>query len=77
MLTFLITLFAFAIILGVMALGVMLTGRRLQGSCGGVAGDACRCSPERQARCKDKHNGDLTPHADVPIAPGQLTRPER
>lgn len=54
-----------------MASGVLLTGRRLRGSCGGVGSASCRCGPEKQARCKST---GAKVHADQPIAPASLTR---
>jgi hypothetical protein len=38
-----LTLAVFATAMLAMAVGVMLTGRRLQGSCGGIASGACVC----------------------------------
>ncbi|TWT98095.1 hypothetical protein Pla108_22520 [Botrimarina colliarenosi] len=37
MTTFLITLAVFLVALGLMSVGVMLSGRRIKGSCGGLA----------------------------------------
>lgn len=43
MTTFLLTLGLFALVVAAMAIGVMLQGKRLSGSCGGVAGTECLC----------------------------------
>jgi hypothetical protein len=42
----LLTLLAFLVVMAAMAIGVMLTGRRLQGSCGGLATGSCPCKRE-------------------------------
>jgi hypothetical protein len=47
MTTFLLSLLCFALVMGGMAIGVMITGRRLRGSCGGMASGACVCKAER------------------------------
>ena len=44
------TLVVFLVVTGAMSLGALLTGKRLQGSCGGV-GNACPCSDAKKARC--------------------------
>jgi hypothetical protein len=41
--TILVTIAAFAILMAMMAVGVILGGRRLHGSCGGVGGEDCIC----------------------------------
>jgi hypothetical protein len=48
--TFLAALVVFALAMFAMAIGLLLSGRRLRGSCGGV-GDSCRCSAPARARC--------------------------
>jgi hypothetical protein len=48
--TFLAALIVFALVMLAMAIGVLFSGRRLRGSCGGV-GDSCRCSATARARC--------------------------
>lgn len=54
--TSLISIFAFALLMGLMALGVMVQGKRLAGSCGGDPDSAhCGCSPEKKAACRAKH----------------------
>ncbi len=47
--TLLLTLLFVAIAMGAMAVGVMVSGRRLRGSCGGVAGGNCACKAEGRA----------------------------
>jgi len=39
---FLLTVVAIALVMAAMAIGVVITGRRLKGSCGGVGG-SCEC----------------------------------
>jgi hypothetical protein len=48
--TFVATLVIFAAVLSAMAVGVILQGRRLRGSCGGVGGD-CTCSALAARSC--------------------------
>jgi len=69
--TFLLTLAAFGTVILAMAVGVMFTGRRLQGSCGGT-GTNCSCSADKQRECKTK--GKPTPHAETPIEASTLAR---
>jgi hypothetical protein len=71
--TLLVTFFVFAAVLGAMALGVMVAGRRLQGSCGGVGGGSCACGPEKRARCEREGSTDARPPG-APIEPSSLTR---
>ena len=40
---FLFTIVAIAILMSMMAVGVLIGGRRLRGSCGGVGGEDCSC----------------------------------
>ena len=47
---FLATLIVFALAMGAMGVGVMFSGRRLRGSCGGV-GEACSCDAAGRAAC--------------------------
>ena len=48
-----VTVGFFALAMLLMSLGVMLAGKRLSGSCGGVPGsDACKCTPEKRKRCE-------------------------
>lgn len=71
MATFLGTLAVFAVVIVAMALGVMLSGRRLSGSCGGTDGGACACSDEKRRQCKEK---PAIPNAEKPIDPAMLKR---
>ena len=48
--TFLATLAVFAVVVLAMAVGVILQGRRLRGSCGGSEGD-CTCSALAARSC--------------------------
>ena len=41
--TFILTIFILAFLMAIMAVGVMVGGRRLRGSCGGVGGEDCIC----------------------------------
>jgi hypothetical protein len=50
----LLTVGFFAIAMGAMAVGVILSNRRLHGSCGGVGGDDCLCELEKRRACHDK-----------------------
>jgi hypothetical protein len=50
--TLLATFVLLALVMFAMALGVMLTGRRLQGSCGGTPGKACACGPRKREACE-------------------------
>lgn len=44
------TLTVMALVMLAMAVGVMFSGRRLKGSCGGVGGD-CECDAAGRAAC--------------------------
>ena len=41
--TLIVTIFAFAGLMVMMSVGVLIGGRRLRGSCGGVGGEDCIC----------------------------------
>ena len=49
--TFLATLAVFAIVVTAMAVGALVQGKRLKGSCGG-SGKACECSPLAARHCR-------------------------
>jgi hypothetical protein len=42
MLVLLLTISVIAIVMGAMAIGVIMSGRKLKGSCGGI-GESCAC----------------------------------
>ncbi len=49
--TFLATLALMGVLVLAMAVGVIVSGRRLRGSCGGVGGPVCECDPATRAGC--------------------------
>ncbi len=55
LITLIVTVVALAVIMGAMAIGVMVSGRRLQGSCGGAGSGDCACDaagvPLNQRAC--------------------------
>ena len=55
--TFFGTLLVFAIVMVAMAAGVMLSGRRLKGSCGGT-GTGCPCTDEERQACAARRDRD-------------------
>lgn len=51
--TVFVSIVGFALLMGLMALGVMLGGKRLAGSCGGNPDSAhCGCSPQKKQECR-------------------------
>jgi hypothetical protein len=50
MATFVATLAVFALVVLGMAVGVLIQGKRLQGSCGGTS-KACTCTPMAARQC--------------------------
>jgi hypothetical protein len=48
--TFFATLILFGVVMAAMAIGVMVSGRRLKGSCGGT-GEECVCDDEARRSC--------------------------
>ena len=60
MITFLATLGVLLLVVTGMALGVILQGRRLRGSCG-LTGDDCTCTALRARLCR---------HVQTPVAQG-------
>ena len=70
MLTFAATALAFFVAVLIMSSGLILAGRRLRGSCGGVAGSACSCGPEKRAKC----HAEGGPVERPPIPPSALAR---
>ena len=51
MATFIATFIVFGAIIAAMALGVIVQGKKLKGSCGGT-GKACECSPLAARSCR-------------------------
>ena len=49
--TLVATLAIFAVVVLMMAIGVLIQGKRLRGSCGG-SGKACECSPLAARACR-------------------------
>ena len=49
--TFLASLVVFGLVIAGMAVGVLVQGKRLKGSCGGT-GKACECSPLAARSCR-------------------------
>jgi hypothetical protein len=54
--TFIATFTIFGIAVSAMALGVILQGKRLKGSCGGT-GKACECSALKARSCEMRQTG--------------------
>ncbi|MDH5675943.1 MAG: hypothetical protein OEZ06_27715 [Myxococcales bacterium] len=52
--TLLATVVIFLAVVAAMATGVVLSGRRLRGSCGGVPGDDCSCSAADRKACAER-----------------------
>jgi hypothetical protein len=70
----LLTLAVFAVAMLAMGLGVMLTGRRLRGSCGGLASGSCVCKAqgiEIPADCPRKKGGEVAPGSLVSLRRGK------
>jgi hypothetical protein len=57
MLTVLATLAVFLLMVLIMAVGVMVHGRHLKGSCGGVGGN-CHCKATEAGSCEVRKNGE-------------------
>ncbi len=55
----LLTIGFFAIAMAALATGVILSDRRLRGSCGGVGGEDCLCELEKRRACHEKKHQDL------------------
>ena len=60
MATFLATLTVFGLAVCAMALGAMIQGKRLKGSCGGT-GKACECSALKARSCQMRHAREAEP----------------
>ena len=55
----LVTIFAMAMMMAMMAIGVIVGGRRLRGSCGGVGGEDCVCDENGRPILKPDCDEDL------------------
>ncbi len=55
--TFLATFLFFGAVMAAMAIGVMIHGRRLKGSCGGTGGD-CPCDEAAQQECELRRHAE-------------------
>ncbi len=53
----------FALAMLAMAVGVILGGRRLRGSCGGPGGEACACSLAERVACVRRGRRGAPPSA--------------
>ncbi len=66
---FLITLTVLLVAMAAMAIGVMLKGKRLQGSCGGlgrVIGEDCMfCEKKSECKADEEHQECATPRIQV------------
>ncbi len=60
--TFVFSVVFFSLAMLAMAVGVILGGRRLSGSCGGRGGEACACSLAERLACIRR--GRQAPPAD-------------
>ena len=61
MATFLAAFVIFAVVVSAMALGVIVQGRRLRGSCGGVGQD-CTCSALAARACPIRREREARRH---------------
>ena len=59
--TFAFSIVLFALAMLAMAIGVILSGRRLRGSCGGPGGEACACSLAARLACIRRGGGGASP----------------
>lgn len=56
--TFIATFVVLALLMASMAVGVVFSGRRLRGSCGGNPGSDCSCSMSERRACQRKAAAD-------------------
>ncbi|MFP6641537.1 MAG: hypothetical protein VCC04_14930 [Myxococcota bacterium] len=52
--TFVMAVLVIGLVMAAMAVGLILRGRVLQGSCGGT-GEGCPCSDAKRQRCLARH----------------------
>jgi hypothetical protein len=69
MIVFVLCLALVAIVMGLMAVGVIMSGRSLRGSCGGVGSGDCACDtagvPMDQRACQAR--GIMREESDAPV----------
>jgi len=69
MIVFVLCLAAVAIVMGLMAVGVVMSGRSLRGSCGGVGSGDCACDaagvPMDERACQAR--GIMREEDDAPV----------
>jgi hypothetical protein len=53
MITILLTIGVLGAVMFGMAIGAIVAGKTLKGSCGGIGGKSCECGPEKKAVCAD------------------------
>ncbi len=72
--TILVSVAVFALLMGMMAIGLMLSGKQLKGSCGGNPDSVhCGCSPEKKAACRAEADARQTEEEDDLFAGPTLT----
>jgi hypothetical protein len=71
MIVFILCLAAVAIVMGIMAVGVIMSGRSLRGSCGGVGSGDCACDaagmPLDQRACQARGIMREDDNSDAPV----------
>lgn len=69
MIVFVLCLAVVAVVMGLMAVGVIMSGRSLRGSCGGVGSGDCACDaagvPMDQRACQAR--GIMREESDEPV----------
>jgi hypothetical protein len=63
--TLLLTITVIALLMGMMAVGVMLSGKELRGSCGGVGQKFCLCDAQGRPRECERKTDDRPDEADI------------
>jgi hypothetical protein len=53
MITVLLTIGVLGAVMTGMAIGAIVAGKTLKGSCGGIGGKSCECGPEKKAVCAE------------------------
>ena len=59
MITILLAVGLFGVAMAAMAVGVIISDRKLHGSCGGEGGDDCVCSIEKRRACHELKQSKL------------------